>query len=395
MTARPLVTVSVIGVGQILAWGASFYLTAVIAPAIVRETGWSLTAVVAGHSVGLLAAGLAAPSAGRAIEAFGGRRVLAAGSIFFACGLALLAAARTQPVFYAAWVVLGAGMACGLYDAAFGALGQIFRSRARQAITNVTLFGGLASTICWPLTAAMVEHFGWRTACLVYAGVHLCVTAPLHLWLVPPPAAPEHDAQAGARMEPSAPRAPLRVFWLVAAVSTLAMAIASIVSVHLIAILQARGLPLAAAVGMGAIFGPAQVGARIVERAVGRFYHPVWTLLGSTVLVGCGLALLFARADLIVVAGALILYGAGNGIHSIAKGTVPLAVFGPHNYARLMGRLAAPAMVAQALSPPLAAIALADHGAQVTLALLAGAAALNIGLCVVLLAWTRDVRAQG
>ncbi len=184
---RPLdrrVVITALGIGQILAWGTSFYFPAVFAEPIVAETGWSLGTVVAGTSLGLLVAGLISPQVGRIIDKRGGRPVLLASSLFYAAGLAGIGAAPALPVYLAAWVLIGLGMGTGLYDAVFAALGRMYGSEARTPITNLTLFGGFASTVCWPLSAFMIEHAGWRAACFVYAGLHLFLVLPLQMAVV-------------------------------------------------------------------------------------------------------------------------------------------------------------------------------------------------------------------
>ena len=173
--------ITALGVGQILGWGSAFYLMAVIARPVAEETGWDFTTIISGHMLALLIAGLVSPQVGRVIESFGGRGVLAVSSLLMAAGHLLLALSHQLLSWYAAWSLLGLAMACGLYDAAFSTLGQIYGAKARPAITNVTLFGGLASTICWPFTAMMIANFGWREACLAFAAVHLFLMGPAHL----------------------------------------------------------------------------------------------------------------------------------------------------------------------------------------------------------------------
>ena len=177
--------VAALGVAQILGWGTSFYFPAVLAQPIVAETGWSLGWVVGGVSIGLLVAGLIAPRVGAIIDRRGGRPVLAASSLLYAVGLAGIGLAPTLPVYLAARVVLGAGMGTGLYDAVFAALGKLYGKDARAPITNLTLIGGFASTVCWPLSAFLAETVGWRGACLVYACLHLWVSLPLQMAVMP------------------------------------------------------------------------------------------------------------------------------------------------------------------------------------------------------------------
>lgn len=176
---RRMAVVSAIGTAQILAWGSSYYLTAVLAGPVAADTGWSMAWIVGGLSLGFLVSGLVSPRVGRLIDAHGGRPVLAASAVLLACGLLTLGLAPTLPMFVGGWLVIGLGMGAGLYDPAFSALGRLYGDAARSAITHVTLFGGFASTVCWPLSAFLVDHLGWRGACLTYAAVHVGVVLPL------------------------------------------------------------------------------------------------------------------------------------------------------------------------------------------------------------------------
>src|SRR5689334_2780024 len=239
----PAVIVTVLGVAQILAWGSSYYLLAVLARPIAAETGWSMAWIVGGLSLGLLVAGIVSPRVGKSIQRFGGRLVLIASALLLAAGLIGLALAYSLPFYIAAWLVLGAGMGAGLYDAAFGTLGRLFGQRARMAITTLTLFGGFASTVCWPLSALMVSEFGWRNACLAYATIHLAVLLPLYAFALPreSPRGDGAGAETGEIHDGSAAR-PIAgrrlVFCLVALVITISSMISALFSVHLIAILQ-------------------------------------------------------------------------------------------------------------------------------------------------------------
>src|SRR4051812_28618978 len=180
-----MVVVSALGVGQIMAWGSSFYLTPVLAKPIAEETGWPLTWVVGALSLGLLVSGLVSPRVGRAIDRSGGRNVLAASAVLLGAGLACLGLAPNLPGFVLGWVVIGMGMGAGLYDPAFSALGRLYGEGARSAITQVTLYGGFASTVCWPLSAFLLERLGWRATCLAYAAIQLALILPLYLTALP------------------------------------------------------------------------------------------------------------------------------------------------------------------------------------------------------------------
>jgi MFS family permease len=374
-----LVVVSAIGVAQILAWGSSYYLLAVLAGPIASDTGWPLTWLMGALSIGMLVSGLVSPRIGHLIDRYGGRPVLAASAALFSAGLLLLGLAPSLPVFVLAWVVLGLAMGAGLYDPAFSTLGRLYGEQARPAITHVTLFGGFASTVCWPLSALLVDHLGWRGACLTYAAIHLAVVLPLYLFGVPREAAKPAPAPTANKTAavPDHVRAGQRyAFVMLAAGFTLAAVIMTVISVHLLTLLQSQGLALAAAVALGTLIGPAQVGARVLEMLFGKRAHPIWSLVASAVLVAVGLGMLVGAPG--VVAAGIVLYGMGSGIRSIARGTVPLALFGKEGYAALMGRIAMPTLIAQAASPFLGAWLLDGFGASTTLAVLCGAAVLNL-----------------
>jgi predicted MFS family arabinose efflux permease len=396
MASRP-VTITALGIAQILGWGTSFYFPAVLAPPIVADTGWSLGLVVSGTSIGLLVAGLIAPRVGTIIDRRGGRPVLAASSLLYAAGLAGIGLAPSLTIYLFAWVVLGLGMGTGLYDAVFAALGKLYGKDARTPITNLTLFGGFASTVCWPLSALLAETFGWRGACLVYAAMHLVISLPLQVAVMPPLAMRQPDASAaepgaeGAKPTQSIPRE-RAIFALLALVLTISAGIGSIMVVHLLIFLQARGADFALAVTLGTLFGPSQVGARFVERLFGARYHPIWTMVASCALMLIGLALLLGGFPVLVLT--ILLYGAGYGIMWIARGTLPLALFGPERYATLMGRLAFPSLIVQALSPAAGAWLIECSSADVTMAVLTGFAAINVALIAALWVMCRPSMAR-
>lgn len=374
-------TVSALGVIEIFAWGTSFYLIAVLAGPIAVETGWSGAIVSSGVSVGLLVSGLSATFVGKLIEAHGGRPVLAAGMVLLSCGLALLGLSRSLSAYYLAWAVMGGGMACGLYDAAFSTLGRLFGRDARSAITQLTLWGGFASTVCWPLSAWLVESVGWRSACFAYAGFHLAVTLPLALVALPRAVRPMTSGprEKVALAEP-VPLTDLRFVCLATAGIVLAM-LSTIWSVHFVTMLTATGYTTAAAIGIGTLIGPAQVGARVLEMMGRGRHHPIWTMLAATTAVFAGfLGLLLGMPAAI----AMIAYGAGNGLWSIARGALPLSVFGSEGYARTMGRLATPMLISSAAAPSVGAWMIEVLGAERMLGVMATAAIVPLTLALAL-----------
>ena len=360
-----------LGLAQTLAWGSSFYLPAVLATPMARDLGLPAATVFAAFSVALVVSALVGPAAGRAIDRHGGRPVLLATNGLFALGLVALGAAQGPLSLFAAWALLGLAMGSGLYEAAFATLVRLQGHDARGSITGITLIAGFASTVGWPLTALLETQFGWRGACYGWAALHLVLGLPLNA-LVPragPPAAGSPHAAADAHPA-SAPQAvptplqrPERTALLLSFVFTVTYFSATAMATHLPRVLQASGATLAVAVGVGALIGPAQVAGRLLEFGVLRRVHPLLSArlaaLGHP--VGAAALLLFGGAAAVPFA---LLHGAGNGILTIAKGTLPLALFGAAGYGARQGWLALPARVAQAAAPFLFGLALDRWGAR-------------------------------
>lgn len=374
--------ISALGVVMIFTWGSTYYLMTVLAAPIAAETGWGLGSLTGALSSGLLVAGLVSPLVGRAIARHGGRPVLAAGCGLIGAGLLTIAAAQSLWIFWAGWLVLGAGMAAGLYDPAFATLGRLYGRDARSAITALTLWGGFASTVCWPLSTVMLDLWGWRGVPLAYAGLSLFVLLPLVLLAIPREPERRPDRAAGASTSPRMTPRDRLILSVMAAIFVLNGLIVVNISVWLFTFLQAQGQTLAAAVALGALIGPAQVAARVIEMAGRGRHHPIWTLAASTCAVAAGLMLL--AADLGFAGAALILYGGGNGLFSIARGALPLALFGPDRYPVLMGNLAAPALAAQAAAPLLGVWLMGRADASVALWVIAGLAVGSVGLLSIL-----------
>jgi predicted MFS family arabinose efflux permease len=340
-------------------------------------------AIAMGHRGGMLCGGFASPFIGRVIDRRGGRPVLVLGSLLLALGLAGVGSAVNLGIYLIGWCTIGLGMAASLYEAVFATLGRLYGTQARSAITAVTLYGGFASTICWPLSAVLNDAVGWRWTCLVYAAIHLLAAVPIYL-IIPStsPRCGSADAPSSypPRMSPLVASSSRRMTMLVLLAThlTLTTVVATIVSVHLLVILEDRGYSAAAAVALGALLGPSQVAGRAIELVIGRSFHPLWTAVTSSGLIVAGVAALAFHLPLIAVG--VITYGAGAGISYIVRGTLPLALFGAAGYATLMGKLALPSLVAQALAPWAAALAFTRTGIEPFLIGLFIIATINLGL---------------
>ena len=346
--------VSVLGVTQILSWGTLFYPPVLTVPLIAADHGWSRSFAMAGFSVGLFVGGLCSRYTGGAIDRFGGHLVMPVGSLLGAIGLAGLAWAPGALSYFAAWITIGAAMAASLYDPAFATLGRIFGSAARAPITTLTLAGGFASTVSWPATQILLDAVGWRGAYLVYAALLAGVAAPLHAF-----ALPRHHADSAARESTASARAAKPfvpsygfAFVLVAAGFASYAFVPSALSAQLLAIFHRFGLAPATVVAIGMLFGPAQVLARVCELSFARRLHPLWIARFSVGLLVAAFVLLAAfRFSAVLAAIFAVLYGMANGLLTIARGTVPLALFGAAGYGRLMGRIGGPFLVVQSVAP--------------------------------------------
>jgi MFS family permease len=343
---RPAVVVGALGTAQTLAWGSSYYLPAILADPIAFGLGLSRTIVFGVFSGALLISAVLGPAVGRVIDRYGGRGVLALSNLVLAAGLALLAVTQGIATLLAAWGVLGVGMAMGLYDPAFATLTGLYGREARGPITGITLIAGFASTVGWPLSTLLEAHFGWRGACLVWAGLHLLIGLPLNRFLIPRAPPPLRPAQA----EAPAAIAPQGAMPLLAYVFAATWFVTGAMAAHLPRLLEIAGASATAAIAAAALVGPAQVGARLIEFGALRRVHPLISARLAAALHPLGAAVLLVAGPAAITAFA-VLHGAGNGLLTIAKGTLPLVIFGPAGYGLRSGMLGAPARAAQAASP--------------------------------------------
>jgi MFS family permease len=357
--------VSALGIAQTLSWASSYYLPAVLADPIAMELGLSRDRFFGIFSASLLLSGLLGPIAGHAIDRRGGRDVLAATNLVFAIGLTILAFASGLTSLALAWAILGCAMGFGLYEAAFATATGLYGRDARNAITGITLFAGFASTIGWPATAFFAEIYGWRGACLIWAALHILVGLPLNRLVVPkaPAPAPIHAAAPGADAA-STPRA----MWILAMVFAACWFVSTAMAAHLPRLVQAIGATPALAIAAGAMIGPAQVAARLMEYGLLQRFPPMTSARLSGLLhpIGAAIVTLFGAPAALVFAG---LHGAGNGLLTIARGTLPLALFGPAGYGLRTGIIAAPARILQGVAPLLFGIILDRAGPYWALAL--------------------------
>jgi predicted MFS family arabinose efflux permease len=359
-------TVLALGTAQTVAWASSYYLPAVLATPMARDLSTSPVEIFAAFSAALVVSAVIGPWGGAMIDRRGGRGVLIGSNLIFAAGLVCLAMAQGTILLWTGWLAMGLGMGIGLYEAAFAALAGIYGRQARSPITGITLIAGFASTIGWPLSALLEAQIGWRGACLGWAGLHLFLALPLNCLLpsghiaVSAPAAAVKTGQDGDRAEARKSR---WVMVLLALVFAITWFNSTAMAAHLPRLLEAAGATTAVAVAAGALIGPAQVAARLAEFTLMRQLHPLISARLATLTHPLGAGVLLALGAPGAYAFAF-LHGAGNGVLTIAKGTLPLALFGPVGYGLTQGLIGGPGRALQAAAPLLFGLALDRWGVQ-------------------------------
>jgi MFS family permease len=381
-----------LGITQTIAWAASTYLIAILAAPISRELGIATSTAFGAFSVALVVMGLAGPAAGRAIDRWGGRGVLALSNFVLAAGLALLGTASSTATLFVSWCVLGLGMALGLYEAAFATLVRLHGTNSRGPITGITLIAGFASTVGWPVTALLAENFGWRMTCFAWAASHIFIALPLNLAFIPRTAA-RRAGQTEETMGEAAPstrrtwRNYWRPFYLLALFGAMTSYVTSAMAAHLPGLLISVGTTALAALSASALLGPAQVASRLIEfLAARRFkFHPLLTARIATAFhpIGAAVLALFGGPAHMASLFAL-LHGAGNGMITIAKGTLPLAIFGPVGYGHRQGLLSMLGRGMQAIAPYTFGLVLEASGPRAALALSLGLSLVALGALLAL-----------
>jgi MFS family permease len=378
--ARSTLTVTVIGTTQTLAWASSYYLPAVLADPIAAGLGVPKALFFGCFSASLLLQAALGPMIGRAIDRHGGRDVLVLSNLVLAAGLVWLALAQGPVGLAGAWVLLGIGMALGLYDSAFATLTALYGLEARAPITGITLIAGFASTVGWPLSALLDQNLGWRGACLGWAALNLFVCLPMNRLLIPRPA----GLVQSAAVEGAAP-APANGMVVLAFVFGAVGFFTGAMAAHLPRLFELAGASAAAAIAAAALMGPAQVAARLFEFGVLQRLHPLVSTRLALLMHPLGAAILGAFGGPAASVFAL-LHGAGNGLLTISRGTLPLALFGPAGYGRRTGIIVAPARVTAAAAPLLFGLLLDSMGT--------GALVISAGLGLAALAALALLRVQ-
>jgi len=371
---RLIALVTGVGIAQIASWGSLYYAIGVLGKPMREELGVTELFVFTAFTAGLLVSGTLAPWIGRCIDKLGGRWVLAWGSVASGVALAILAAAPNAAVMTLGWLVAGAAMSASLYDPAFATLSQHTGSHYRRAVTSLTLLGGFASTVAWPLSHYLLESHSWRWTLGAYAVFQIAVCLPLHLLVIPRGTHESHRAsQASDARSPAFSDGRLPILRLAFAVGAF---ITGLVGVHMVGLLSDAGLTAADAVTIAMLMGPMQVAGRIVELAFSRHVRAVTAGLAAFTLIGCSIAVLAAMNGMGAMAILFVtLYGCGNGVLTIVRGTAPAELYGRDGLGELLGYLSRVASYAKAVAPAawpaLLALGVGQRGAVMAVAVVA------------------------
>jgi MFS family permease len=352
-----------LGITQIIAWGSTLYMLGGLGKPIVRDTGWGNGVVFGGMTVGLLVASATSAWMGRQIDRHGGRIVMTIGSVLAGIGLLLLSVAKTKVAWFASWMVLGVAMRASLYDAAFAAIVQVTPSRGRRAISYLTLWGGFASTVFWPIGYWLDGRYGWRTTLVVFALVNLLVALPLHWFglarrepatspIGTASAEPAGNVQTRPSDRPLEGRPRIVGMVLFGGVLALSATVFGALSAQLVPLIEATGISAGLAVFIASLKGVAQVGGRVVELVWGQRLHAITVARISLAFMPLSFAvLLLGGATLTTALAFTLLFGISNGLVTIVRGALPLTIFGAKDYGAVLGLLATPYLLLNALAP--------------------------------------------
>jgi Arabinose efflux permease len=359
-----------LGVTQIVGYGTLYYSFSILAPHIAADLGISLQQVFAVFSLSLLFGGLAAPIIGRQMDRLGAATVLTVGSPLSALTLVFCAWSPSIAVFAIGIILLEVSSGMVQYQAAFAALVENNPKTASRNITYLTLIGGFASTIFWPISASLLDHITWREIYLLFAALNLVLCMPLHFWIM---AQRKAVSASGVRQtrEPIVGAIPVEnrretLLIVSTAFAILGFALSSILA-HMVPMLGALGLGTAAVV-VGTLFGPAQVLSRLINMVFGRrLSPPMLAVISAALMVGGIVSLGSVGNSLMGAVAFAICLGLGSGINSIAQGSLPLYLFGSEGYGAVTGKMAAVRLAAGAAAPFAFAAAMERVGIEMSL----------------------------
>lgn len=368
-----------LGIGQILLWGGSYFILSVLAEPIMKDTGWSYQLVYGSLSLSLLISGLLLPKIGNIINAYERNFVLHYAGVVMALGLIVLGLSQHFVMFLAGWSIIGVAMGMGLYDALFASLGKKYGKGTSKVIVQVTLIASLAPTISWSFVSLLLSNYGWRTACFIYAAILVVTILPIHRFAFPSTGnkaaklpRPDHKGAVPKEQFRS------KIFYLLLINFTLGAILTTGIIIHLIDILLDKKMAMPTILSIVAFLGPSQAGVRVLDMLLPE-KAPVKTAIISAVATLIGILLFFLDPKIAFLG--IILFGMGNGMRSILRGTLPLSIFGQESYALVMGKLARVPLIAQALTPFIGGFLIQQFSVSVFLYTFCALAFINIILC--------------
>lgn len=341
--------IPLLGISQIVSWGTLYYSLAVLAQPIALETSWNSLLIYSAFSISLFISGLAAPAVGKWIDRTGGRHTMSLGSVLSAMALVMLAFAQSPVLYVLGWCLIGLSMSMSLYEAAFSATHQIMPQNFRRNITLLTLFGGLASTVFWPITQFLNEWIGWRNTLIIFASLQLFITLPIHWFLLP--STPLSSRPYPAKNSRKLNHYPNSFLWLMLSFAIIS-AIFSALSVFIIDALEHGGFDRNQAVWLAALIGPTQVIGRLIELYFARQIRVY--IMGLIAFSALTLSLFFlnilSHSDYLALLF-VIFYGLANGVLTIVRAALPVELYGREHVGLLLGQLALPAFISKAIMP--------------------------------------------
>ncbi len=395
MTLTPTARVTLgLGFTQIVGWGTTYLMPSVLGRHIQDDLGLSPELVFAGITVMFAVSALCSPRVGKVVDRIGARSLMAVGSLIYALALAALSISQGAISYFACWAIMGVASTLALSTPASIAVVQVAGPRARQAIAMLTIIGGLASTIFWPVTGVLDAALGWRMTLLVFAAIHLAACAPIH-WLILPRQPPVHPPGAGTGPVTGgiAPYDHGRVFLLLSISLAFGAFVFTGVQLQMIEILRSLGHTPASALLLASLIGPAQVTIRLFELVFGHRYSIMSSAVFGSLMLPLGLGLALLAGDVFVVALFVVLsYGISNGLKAVQRATLPLTLFGRAQFGAYMGRLALPQGIVAAVSPPIMAAVLSQFGPAVALWLTFAVALISLIAMILLARLGRAVR---
>ncbi len=382
-TPKPSISKNVaLGIAQIILWGGSYFILSVLADPIMKDTGWSYAMVYGSLSIALLISGLLLPKIGSIINEKEKNLILPYAGFVMAGGLVILGLSEHFLLFLSGWVVIGVAMGMGLYDALFASLGKNYGKATSKVIVQVTLIASLAPTISWSIVSLLLSNYGWRNTCFIYAILLLVTVYPIHRFAFP--AAANSVTRTPHPVSKGTVPADIfhsKLFYLLLSSFTIGAVLTTGIVVHLIDILLAKGITMATIISIVAFLGPSQAVVRVIELVFSK-NAPVRTAIIAAFATLIGI-LLFLFDPNVAYLG-VILFGMGNGLRSILRGTLPLAVFGQESYAVVIGKLARFPLLAQAITPFICGFLIQQFSVSVFIYTFCLLALVNIILCFII-----------